>query len=97
MELEILHKSKHPNIIEFYGACVLENCVYISIEYMDAGSLDKLYGNGIPEPILAKIADAIFQGLHYLKSTLNVIHRGIQAAYLRCKAWKFIGKHKRRN
>ncbi|KAJ3275317.1 hypothetical protein HDV01_000609 [Terramyces sp. JEL0728] len=56
MELEVLHKSSHPNIIEFYGAFVVESCVYMSIEYMDAGSLDKLYYGGIPEPVLAKIA-----------------------------------------
>ncbi|KAJ3260594.1 hypothetical protein HK103_000204 [Boothiomyces macroporosus] len=59
MELEVLHKSKHPNIIEFYGAFVVESCVYMSIEYMDAGSLDKLYKGGIPEPVLAKVATSV--------------------------------------
>ncbi|KAJ3368392.1 hypothetical protein HDU91_000599 [Kappamyces sp. JEL0680] len=78
MELEVLHKSHHENIIEFYGAFVVENCVYISIEYMDAGSLDKLYQGGVEEEILAKIALAMLQGLNYLKSTLNVIHRDVK-------------------
>jgi mitogen-activated protein kinase kinase len=59
MELEVLHKSSHPNIIDFFGACVVENCVYMSIEYMDAGSLDKLYHGGIPEPVLVKIATSV--------------------------------------
>lgn len=76
MELEILHKSRSPFIIDFFGAFVVESCVYISIEYMDAGSLDKLCKGGIPEPVLAKIAIAMIKGLEYLKKELNVIHRG---------------------
>ncbi|KAI8896127.1 kinase-like domain-containing protein [Globomyces pollinis-pini] len=78
MELEVLHKSCHPQIIDFYGAFVLENCVYMSIEYMDGGSLDKLYKGGIPEPILAKITRSMLDGLSYLKATLNVIHRDVK-------------------
>ncbi|KAJ3323182.1 hypothetical protein HDV06_002194 [Boothiomyces sp. JEL0866] len=78
MELEVLHKSKHPNIIEFYGAFVVESCVYMSIEYMDAGSFDKLYQGGIPEPVLAKVATAMVEGLTYLKNELKVIHRDVK-------------------
>jgi mitogen-activated protein kinase kinase len=59
MELEVLHKSRNPYIIDFFGAFVLESCVYMSLEYMDAGSLDRLYKGGIPEPVLAKIATAV--------------------------------------
>ncbi|KAF5370743.1 hypothetical protein D9758_001945 [Tetrapyrgos nigripes] len=44
MELEILHKAseKSEYIVEFHGAFFSESCVYYCMEYMDAGSLDKL-------------------------------------------------------
>jgi mitogen-activated protein kinase kinase len=59
MELDILHKSTSPYIVEFYGAFFIESCVYYCMEYMDAGSLDKLYGDGTPEEVLAKIAHSV--------------------------------------
>ena len=55
MELDVLHKSDHPNIIKFYGAFTVENCVYIALENMDAGSLDILYKGGVEEAVLAKM------------------------------------------
>lgn len=66
MELDILHKSTSPFIVEFYGAFFIESCVYYCMEYMDAGSLDKLYGDGVPEEVLAKIANSV--SLHSWKN-----------------------------
>jgi mitogen-activated protein kinase kinase len=60
MELDILHQSRSPYIVEFYGAFFIESCVYYCMEYMDAGSLDKLYGKGVPEDVLAKITFAVW-------------------------------------
>lgn len=59
MELDILHKSTSEDIVEFYGAFFIESCVYYCMEYMDCGSLDKLYGDGVPEDVLAKIAISV--------------------------------------
>lgn len=59
MELDILHKSTSDYIVEFYGAFFIESCVYYCMEYMDCGSLDKLYGDGVPEDVLAKIATSV--------------------------------------
>lgn len=47
------------------------------MEYMDAGSLDKLQGAGVPENVLARIAHSMTRGLRFLKEDLNIIHRGI--------------------
>lgn len=44
MELDILHRAVAPEIVEFYGAFTIESCVYYCMEFMDAGSLDKLTG-----------------------------------------------------
>ncbi|KAJ3380671.1 hypothetical protein HDU92_005850, partial [Lobulomyces angularis] len=43
MELDVLHKSVSPYIVEFYGAFFIESSVFYCMEYMDAGSIDKLY------------------------------------------------------
>ena len=48
MELDILHRAKAPEIVEFYGAFTIESCVYYCMEYMNAGSLDTLTGGGKP-------------------------------------------------
>ena len=78
MELDILHRCLSPYIIDFYGAFFQEGAVYICIEFMDAGSIDKIYGDGIPESILRKITYAATQGLKTLKDDHNIIHRDVK-------------------
>jgi mitogen-activated protein kinase kinase len=76
MELDVLHRAVAPEIVEFYGAFFIESCVYYCMEYMDAGSLDKLQGAGVPEDVLGRIAGSMVRGLKFLKDDLNIIHRG---------------------
>jgi mitogen-activated protein kinase kinase len=78
MELDILHRCLSPYIIDFYGAFFQEGAVYICIEFMDGGSIDKIYGDGIPENILRKITYATAQGLKTLKDDHNIIHRDVK-------------------
>lgn len=78
MELDILHRCVSPYIIDFYGAFFQEGAVYICIEFMDGGSVDKLYGDGIPENILRKITYATTRGLKELKDIHNIIHRDVK-------------------
>jgi mitogen-activated protein kinase kinase len=78
MELDILHRCVSPYIIDFYGAFFQEGAVYICIEFMDGGSIDKLYGDGIPENILRKITYATTTGLKELKDVHNIIHRDVK-------------------
>jgi len=80
MELDVLHRAVAPEIVEFYGAFFIESCVYYCMEYMDAGSLDKLQAAGVPEDVLARIAACMVRGLKFLKDDLNVIHRGAYTA-----------------
>lgn len=77
-ELVILHECVSPYIISFYGAFYQEGSVYMCIEYMDGGSVDKLYKDGIPENILRKITNATVQGLKCLKDDHNIIHRDVK-------------------
>lgn len=78
MELDILHRCISPYIIDFYGAFFQEGAVYICIEFMDGGSIDKIYGDGIPEGVLRKITYATTQGLKTLKDDHNIIHRDVK-------------------
>ncbi|TGO56855.1 hypothetical protein BOTNAR_0214g00220 [Botryotinia narcissicola] len=78
MELDILHRCLSPYIIDFYGAFFQEGAVYICIEFMDGGSIDKIYGDGIPENVLRKITYATTQGLKTLKDEHNIIHRDVK-------------------
>lgn len=78
MELDILHRCVSPFIIDFYGAFFQEGAVYICMEFMDGGSVDKLYGDGIPEPVLRKIALSTVMGLKSLKDEHSIIHRDVK-------------------
>lgn len=78
MELDILHRCISPYIIDFYGAFFQEGAVYICIEFMDGGSIDKIYGDGVPEGVLRKITYATTQGLKELKDVHNIIHRDVK-------------------
>ncbi|KAL9056632.1 MAG: hypothetical protein Q9162_002803 [Coniocarpon cinnabarinum] len=78
MELDILHRCISPFIVDFYGAFFQEGAVYICMEFMDGGSIDKLYGDGIPEPILRKITLSTTMGLKSLKDDHNIIHRDVK-------------------
>lgn len=78
MELDILHRCVSPFIIDFYGAFFQEGAVYICVEFMDGGSIDKLYQEGIPENILRKVTLSAIMGLKSLKDDHNIIHRDVK-------------------
>ncbi|KAF1995615.1 kinase-like protein [Amniculicola lignicola CBS 123094] len=78
MELDVLHKCISPYIVDFYGAFFQEGAVYICMEFMDGGSIDKLYVDGVPESVLRKITLATVMGLKSLKDEHNIIHRDVK-------------------
>lgn len=78
MELDILHRCVSPYIVDFYGAFFQEGAVYICMEFMDGGSIDKLYAGGMSEDVLRKVAFATTQGLKSLKEDHNIIHRDVK-------------------
>ncbi|TIB70176.1 hypothetical protein E3P77_00158 [Wallemia ichthyophaga] len=80
MELDILHRAVKPQIVEFYGAFFVEGCIFYCMEFMDAGSLDKLYSPtfGVPEDILAFVTKNLIIGLQFLKDDLQIIHRDVK-------------------
>ncbi|SPO00243.1 related to tyrosine protein kinase of the MAP kinase kinase family [Cephalotrichum gorgonifer] len=77
-ELVILHECVSPYIIDFYGAFFQEGAVYMCIEYMNGGSVDKLYQGGVPEDVLRRITYGTIKGLMTLKDDHNIIHRDVK-------------------
>ena len=75
-ELDILHRATSPYIIDFYGAFFIESCVYYCMEYMDAGSLEKVAGCDVPEDVLSRVTRCMVEGLRFLKDELKIMHRG---------------------
>ncbi|TFK23952.1 kinase-like protein [Coprinopsis marcescibilis] len=79
MELDVLHRAVAPEIVDFYGAFFIESCVYYCMEYMDAGSLDKLIQPYSPRSASAfPAAPSMVRGLKFLKDDLNIIHRDVK-------------------
>lgn len=78
MELDVLHRCVSPFIVDFYGAFFQEGAVYICMEFMDGGSVDKLYGDGVEEGVLRKMTLSTIMGLKYLKEEHNIIHRDVK-------------------
>lgn len=84
MELDVLHRCDCPNIIAFYGAFFVEGSVYICMEYMNGGSLNKIYEGGIPEKYLKYIVRSVVEGLKQLKEDFNIIHRDVKPTNILC-------------
>lgn len=79
-ELHIMHECDNDNIVDFYGAYVLEGDVVMCMEYMDCGSLDQISKKvgKIPEDVLGQITVSILHGLTYLYEEHRIIHRDVK-------------------
>lgn len=85
-ELDILHRATSPYIIDFYGAFFIESCVYYCMEFMDAGSLEKVAGCAVPEDVLSRVTRSMVEGLKFLKDELKIMHRGAPPSL---SLWRF--------
>ena len=81
-ELDILATCKSPYIVEFYGAFYSRSSVYLCIENMDYGSLNKMIRESkdnslrIPEHVLVAISYSVIKALYFLSEELSIMHRG---------------------
>ena len=78
-ELRILKVCRSPHIVSFYGAFMHQGDICIMMEFMDLGSLDKIYlkTGSFPELIAGIVTYHILQGLIYLYNHHKIVHRGI--------------------
>lgn len=86
MELDVLHRSNLVNIVEFYGAFFVESSVYVCMEYMDGGSINKIYQGGVPEDCLAYIVHSTILALKHLKDSYKIIHRDVKPTNILCNS-----------
>ncbi|KXS08988.1 kinase-like protein [Gonapodya prolifera JEL478] len=72
------------HIVGFYGALHMGNDVWVLMEHMNLGSLDRLLRRaspqGFPEPVLAHIAYVVTSAMNQLYKQFRMIHRDIKPA-----------------
>ncbi|KAE8698753.1 ACT-like protein tyrosine kinase family protein isoform 2 [Hibiscus syriacus] len=84
LEVFIMRKVRHKNVVQFIGACTKPPNLFIITEFMSGGSVyDYLHKHkGVFKlPTLLKVAIDISKGMNYLHQN-NIIHRDLKAANL---------------
>ncbi|KAJ3220390.1 MAP kinase kinase (MEK) [Dinochytrium kinnereticum] len=79
-ELQILKTCNSPYIVSFYGAFINDNNISICMEFMDLGSLDRIYKvmTSLEEDVLGQITLSVLKGLVYLYQEHKIIHRDVK-------------------
>ncbi|ESW08646.1 hypothetical protein PHAVU_009G062400 [Phaseolus vulgaris] len=83
-EIRILRQLHHPNIVQYYGSELDGDRLYIYMEYVHPGSLDRFmheHCGAMTESVIRNFTRHILSGLAYLHST-KTIHRDIKGANL---------------
>ncbi|XP_071687787.1 uncharacterized protein [Rutidosis leptorrhynchoides] len=89
LEIEMLHRCNHPNIVSLIGYCDEDHELILVYEFITNGSLDDYLGSILKETYLnwvnrIKICLDIAHGLDYLHANVSdkerIIHRDIKSA-----------------
>ncbi|CAL9059966.1 mitogen-activated protein kinase kinase kinase 5 isoform X1 [Musa acuminata AAA Group] len=83
-EIKFLSQFKHPNIVQYYGSETIDDQLYIYLEYVHPGSINKYvrqHCGAMTESVVRNFTRHILKGLAYLHSK-NIMHRDIKGANL---------------
>ena len=83
-EIELLKILHHPNIVGFEGYKKTQNCYYVTMEFINGGSLSdclqkykKRYGKAFSEEVIQHLMRQIISALNFIHSK-KVIHRDLK-------------------
>lgn len=78
-EVLVMRNLQHQNLIDFYGAHLLQDDLWILMEYLNAGSLtDIIAQNKLTEEQIGVISRNVLMALSFLHSN-GVIHRDVKS------------------
>jgi calcium/calmodulin-dependent protein kinase I len=80
MEIDILRKLNHPNIMSMYEVCESDNSIYMITEYIEGGPVlsgMQSRGRKISDEELLSTVKGIVSGLVYL-SKFGIMHRDLK-------------------
>ncbi|KAG6537441.1 hypothetical protein ZIOFF_002535 [Zingiber officinale] len=80
-EIKFLSQFKHPNIVQYYGSEMIEDQLYIYLEYVHPGSVNKYvrtYYGAMTECIVRSFTCHILKGLAYLHDK-KIMHSALTA------------------
>ena len=84
-EMKIMKHLRHPNVVEFLGACISEQSLCLLTEYMPNGSLEdqlarlRREGRRMRESRVVSLSLDVVKGLNWLHHK-GIIHRDIKSA-----------------
>jgi len=84
-EMKIMKHLRHPNVVEFLGACMSEQSLCLLTEYMPNGSLEdhltrlKREGKRMRESRVVSLSLDVVKGLNWLHHK-GIIHRDLKSA-----------------
>ena len=87
IEIEVLSKCHHPNIVGYFGCWRKKDELFIAMEYCDGGSTADIYetlDSGLAEEEIKVICRESLKGLAYMHS-LGFLHRDIKGANILVK------------
>jgi len=78
-EILVMRESQHPNIVNYLDSYLVNEELWVVMEYMDGGPLtDVIERNTINETQISTICLETLKGLHHLHCR-NIIHRDIKS------------------
>lgn len=78
-EIEVMHESQHPNIVNYVESFLVSNELWVIMEYLEGGALtDVVTETVLSEGLIAGICRRCLEALAFLHRQ-NIIHRDIKS------------------